>query len=63
MTQTEQIIKYLKNHKRITVWTAMYDLRIARLSERIREIEKSGFQIHRQWLEKDGKRCVAYSLK
>jgi len=62
MTQKQMLLKYLKTHKRITVWTAMYDLRIARLSERCRELEASGVKLRRQWLSKDGKRCMSYAL-
>lgn len=63
MSQKSQIISYLKTNKRITPWTAMSALRVLRLSERIRELEAEGVKIHRQWLEKDGKRCMSYSLK
>lgn len=62
MSQKDALLKYLKSHKRITPWTAMADLRMLRLSERIREIEASGVKIRRQRLTKDGKWCMSYAL-
>jgi hypothetical protein len=62
MTQKAALHKYLKTHKRITVWTAMADLRVLRLSERVRELEADGVKIKRQWLAKDARRVMAYSL-
>lgn len=62
MSQKQAIIKYLKSHKRITAWTAMHMLGCLRLSERVREIEASGVAIKREWLAKDGKRVMSYSL-
>ena len=62
MTQKDALLKYLKNHKHVTSWTAMEHLRCLRLSERVRELEAEGHKIHRKWLSKDGKRVMAYSL-
>lgn len=62
MSHKQAILKYLKNHKRITPWTAMHSLGCMRLSERIREIEADGVKIIRAWVSKDGKRCMSYAL-
>lgn len=62
MSQKQAILKYLKNHKRITPWTAMHSLGCMRLSERIRELEAQGVRFVRQRVSKDGKCCMSYSL-
>lgn len=48
MTQNEMIIKHLCDHKSITPWEAMREYGCMRLSERIREIERSGFSIRHE---------------
>lgn len=45
MTQNQALLKYLKTHKGITQWDAADKLGILRLSERIRELERSGHYI------------------
>lgn len=62
MSQHQAIIKFLKNHKRITPWSAIEHLRITKLSTRIGELIAQGHKIKKQWLEKDGKRVMSYSL-
>lgn len=62
MNQKEAVLKYLTTHKQITQWTAAFDLRCLRLSERIRELERDGHKILRRRISKDGKRIMAYSL-
>lgn len=48
MNQRQALLTYLKQHKGgITIWTAMQDLGIARLSERIRELEADGHKFTR----------------
>ncbi len=56
MNQREALVKYLRrNRTGITVWTAMQDLGIARLSERVRELEADGYEFHRHTLTGDGR--------
>jgi len=43
MTQINQLKAYFKANKAITQLTAMRDMGILRLSERIREMERSGW--------------------
>lgn len=48
MNQKQAILRYMKTHRAgITTWSAMHDLNVARLSERIREIEADGHKIIR----------------
>ena len=55
MNQREALVKYLRRNKTgITVWTAMQDLGIARLSERVRELEADGYEFHRHTLTGEG---------
>ena len=62
MNQKAKILQYLKTHKRITPWSAMYELGCLRLSERIRELEAEGMVFYRERLRKQGKGCMSYSL-
>lgn len=62
MSQKQRILKYLKNHKRITQWSAI-ELGVLRLSERIRELEADGVNIVHVPLTKDGHRVMSYSLR
>ena len=56
MNQREALIKYLRRNKSgITVWTAMQELGIARLSERVRELEAAGYAFHRNTLTGEGR--------
>ena len=55
MNQKTALLTYLKRNPRgITIWTAMEMLGIARLSERIRELEAEGVQIRRQAVVGEG---------
>ena len=48
MNQKQALLSYLKNHKGgITQFTAVMELGILRLSERIRELENDGIKIIR----------------
>ena len=69
MNQREALVKYLRRNKSgITVWTAMQELGIARLSERVRELEAAGYAFHRNTLTGEGRyghpvRVIKYTLK
>lgn len=62
MSQHQQILRYLKSHKRITPWTAYEFLRITKLATRVSELIRAGHKIKKRWLEKDGARVMSYSL-
>lgn len=51
MTQLEALKKYFKRRKTITQMEAFNSLGICRLSERVRELEASGYQFIRNRVE------------
>jgi hypothetical protein len=55
MNQKIALLNYLKRNKGITTWVAMDQLGIARLSERIRELESDGHKIGRESLHGEGR--------
>ena len=67
MSQKNEVLKYLKRHKKgITVWTA-FELGVTRLSERIRELEADGFLFDRTALYGENRfgnrvRIIRYTL-
>lgn len=54
MNQQTAIIKYLRRNRGITTWTAM-EIGVARLSERIRELEAKGYKFQRERLRGEGR--------
>ena len=69
MSQTHEILEYLKTGESISPMSALLHFGCMRLSERIREIEKQGYVIERKWLsyhsEKKNKikRVMSYRLQ
>ena len=61
MTQNQTLIKHLER-KPITTIAAVYQHKILRLSERIREIEEMGYSIHRENIVENGHHYVRYHL-
>ena len=48
MTQTERIIRHLRDHGSITAMEAMMEYGIMRLASRISDLKKSGVSIERE---------------
>lgn len=61
-TQKSQVLRHLQSRGSLTTMTAFAKYRITRVSERIRELEREGHLINHAWIERGGKRYVAYSL-
>lgn len=60
MTQTEAVLKYLQEHGSITTWEAYSKLFITRLSAKIYELKKLGYNFDEEWVTKKnryGKTC------
>ena len=51
MTQHDLIIRYLKQHKFITPMSAFTELGITKLSTRIGELKRRGYEIQDSWCE------------
>ena len=51
MTQTEKIVKYMRDFGSITTMQAFLDLGVTRLASRISELEKSGVAISREFVD------------
>ena len=67
MNQRDRIIKHLKAGRKISTLSALTLFGVLRLSERIREIERTGVKINRKRVEVkkecgDTSRIVVYSL-
>jgi hypothetical protein len=63
MTQNQQLLAYLESHDGISTLEAMERLRILRLSERCRELERQGYLIeHEPERTSQGKRIMRYRL-
>jgi len=45
MTQTERVLNYIKRFGSISTWDAFRDLGVTRLSARIAEIKKMGYEV------------------
>lgn len=64
MTQLARLLNYLESHDGITTLEAMEQLRILRLSERCRELQKRGFLIeHQPEKTSGGARVVRYRVE
>lgn len=61
-TQKQIVLRHLRSRGSITTMIAFSRYQITRLSERLRELESDGLLINRAWIERGGKRYVAYSL-
>ena len=63
MTQNAKLLNYLETHDEgITQLEAMEQLRICRLSERIRELEKHGILIEHEPDRSNNARFIRYKL-
>ena len=60
-SQNKRIIKYLQKGKKLTAIDALNKFGCFRLASRINDI-KNDYEIKKEWIEKDGKRFVSYSL-
>lgn len=64
MTQTHQILRYMKRGNSINPIVALRLFKSFRLAARIRELKEWGYKIDRQMrLSRDGARYAEYSLK
>ena len=64
MTQKSRLLDYLQTHDGITTLEASDELRICRLSERARELERLGFLIdHEPERTASGARVIRYRLQ
>ena len=52
MTQTEAVLRYLQEHGSITTWEAYSKLFITRLSAKIYELKKLGYNFDEEWMTK-----------
>lgn len=59
LTQRDRVKKHLLEHGSITNVEAV-EMRILRLSERIRELQELGLQIEGDWVKVDGRRTGTY---
>ncbi len=62
ISQENQILNHLKQHKFITSWEAIQEYRITRLSARIYELREKGYQIITKNITENGKTFAEYSL-
>ena len=62
ISQENQILNHLKQHKFITSWEAIQEYRITRLSARIYELREKGYQILTKNITENGKTFAEYSL-
>ena len=62
ISQENQILNHLKQHKFITSWEAIQEYRITRLSARIYELREKGFNIITKNVTENGKTFAEYSL-
>ena len=63
MTQKSKVLGWLKTHDGITTLEASDNLRVCRLSERIRELERLGYLIdHQPEKTSGGARVIRYSI-
>ena len=61
-TQKAQVLAHMRKYGFITTFIAFDRYRIARLSERIREIEEDGHQINKPRTTRNGRTYSVYSL-
>jgi hypothetical protein len=62
-SQCSEILKHLKAGRVLTTWIAFERFKITRLSERVRELQARGHNIHSTMAKlKDGKRWAIYAL-
>lgn len=52
MTQCEMILKYLEDFGSITTYESFIDLGITRLSSRIYDLKKKGYNFKESWVSK-----------
>ena len=52
MTQCEMILKYLEDFGSITTYESFIDLEITRLSSRIYDLKKKGYNFKESWVSK-----------
>jgi len=63
MTQTTQILHYLKQGNKLTSWEAIHKFRCTRLSAVIYNLKKYGYEIVSvQQTAKNGKKYAEYTL-
>lgn len=63
MTQQELIEKYMRDFGSITPYEAFKDLRITKLSTRISEMKKKGFEFADEWVDDVNRYGVAVKYK
>lgn len=60
MSQTEQVLAYMKRHGSITTWQAISELKCTRLPARIGNLKDRHIRISDRWIQKNGKRFKEY---
>lgn len=61
MNQTDQIARYLRSGKSLTVAQALQRLGVYALSQRVGELRKAGMPIRSEWVRlRSGKRVKRY---
>lgn len=63
MTQNRKILKYLTQNGYITTMDAFEQLKITRLSARVKEIEDMGIELLRFWKSNRNTRWLEYHLQ
>ena len=63
MTQNRMILKYLTQNGYITTMDAFEQLKITRLSARVKEIEDMGIELLRFWKSNRNTRWLEYHLQ
>jgi hypothetical protein len=60
--QLDVLFRHFAAGRSITTYEATVQFGICRLSERVRELERKGWEIHRAREESNGKHYVRYSM-
>lgn len=63
MTQHESILNYLRSGKSLTVTTALAELGVYALSQRVGDLRREGHDIADEWVESGNKRFKRYFLE
>lgn len=62
MSQSDEIIDYLKSGQSLTSLDALYKFRVMRLAARIEQLRKQGYQIETEIVKSDGKKWAKYYI-
>lgn len=60
--KTLAVLRALHRGRRLTIWTAMVQLHVGALSQRIGDLKRLGWDIKDRWLKSDGARFKEYRM-